>query len=52
MNWLIILANVAVSVWGWKYPTLAEHYELNTRDPHLIDFVSYAFLHQAGTVAP
>src|SRR5256885_2427213 len=52
MNWVIILANVAVSVWGWKYPTLAEHYELNGRDPHLFNFLSYAFLHQAGTVVP
>lgn len=52
MNWLIILANVAVSVWGWKYPTIAEHYELNARDPHLVNFLSYAFLHQAGAIAP
>src|SRR3954470_16452576 len=52
MNWVIILANVAVSVWGWKYPTLAEHYELNGRDPHVFNFLSYAFLHQAGTVVP
>lgn len=52
MNWLIILANVGVSIWGWKYPTLAETYELNARDPHLFNFLSYAFLHQAGTVAP
>jgi membrane associated rhomboid family serine protease len=52
MNWLIILANVAISVWGWKYPTLAERYELNGRDPHVFNFLSYAFLHQAGAVAP
>jgi len=52
MNWVIILANVAVSVWGWRYPSLAEHYELNARDPHLFNFVSYAFLHQAGAIAP
>src|SRR6476620_2131103 len=52
MNAVIILANDAVSIWGWKYPTLAENYELNARDPHLWNFVSYAFLHQAGAVAP
>jgi membrane associated rhomboid family serine protease len=52
MNWLIILANVVVSIWGWKYPAIAEHYELNSRDPHLLNFLSYAFLHQAGTVVP
>src|SRR3954447_2426336 len=52
MNWAIILVNVAVSVWGWKFPTLAEHYELNARDPHVFNFLSYAFLHQAGAVAP
>jgi membrane associated rhomboid family serine protease len=52
MNWLIILANVGVSIWGWKYPTLAETYELNARDPHVFNFLSYAFLHQAGTIAP
>jgi membrane associated rhomboid family serine protease len=52
MNWVLILVNVAVSVWGWKYPTIAEHYELNARDPHLFNFLSYAFLHQAGAVAP
>jgi membrane associated rhomboid family serine protease len=52
MNWLIILANVGVSIWGWKYPTLAEHYELNSRDPHLFNFLSYAFLHQAGAITP
>jgi membrane associated rhomboid family serine protease len=52
MNWLIILANVGISLWGWRYPTLAEHYELNARDPHLLNFLSYAFLHQPGTLAP
>jgi membrane associated rhomboid family serine protease len=52
MNYAIILANLVVSVWGWKYPTLAEAYELNTRDPHLANFLSYAFLHQAGAVVP
>ena len=52
MNWLLILANVVVSVWGWKYPTLAEQFELNARDPRLFDFLSYAFLHQAGAAAP
>jgi membrane associated rhomboid family serine protease len=52
MNYLIILANVAISVWGWKYPTLAEQYELNARDPHLANFLSYAFLHQGGALAP
>jgi membrane associated rhomboid family serine protease len=52
MNWFIILVNVGVSIWGWKYPTLAEHYELNARDPHVFNFLSYAFLHQAGTFVP
>jgi membrane associated rhomboid family serine protease len=52
MNWAVILVNVGVSVWGWKFPTLAEHYELNARDPHVLNFLSYAFLHQAGAVAP
>jgi membrane associated rhomboid family serine protease len=52
MNWVIIAVNVAISVWGWKYPTLADHYELNARDPHLLNFLSYAFLHQAGVVVP
>jgi membrane associated rhomboid family serine protease len=52
MNWAIILVTVAVSVWGWKFPTLAEQYELNARDPQLLDFLSYAFLHQAGALAP
>src|SRR5690349_21384184 len=52
MNYAIILANVVVSVWGWRYPTLAEAYELNARDPHLGNFLSYAFLHQAGAVVP
>jgi membrane associated rhomboid family serine protease len=52
MNWVIMAANVAVSVWGWKYPTLADHYELNAHDPHLFNFLSYAFLHQAGAVVP
>jgi membrane associated rhomboid family serine protease len=51
MNWLLIAANVVISVWGWKYPTIAEHYELNARDPHLVNFLSYAFLHQAGAAA-
>jgi membrane associated rhomboid family serine protease len=52
MNWVIIAVNVAVSVWGWKYPTVADHYELNAHDPHLFNFLSYAFLHQAGAVVP
>jgi membrane associated rhomboid family serine protease len=52
MNWVIMAVNVAVSVWGWKYPTLADHYELNAHDPHLFNFLSYAFLHQAGAVVP
>ena len=52
MNWLLICVTVALSVWGWKYPTLAEHYELNARDPHLVNFLSYAFLHQAGARLP
>jgi membrane associated rhomboid family serine protease len=52
MNYALILASVIISVWGWKYPTVAEHYELNARDPHLLNYVSYAFLHQAGAVAP
>lgn len=52
MNWFIIAVNVGVSVWGWKYPTLAGHYELNARDPHVLSFFSYAFLHQAGAWAP
>jgi membrane associated rhomboid family serine protease len=52
MNWVIMAVNVAVSVWGWKYPTVADHYELNAHDPHLFNFLSYAFLHQAGAVVP
>jgi membrane associated rhomboid family serine protease len=52
MNYAIILVTIALSVWGWKYPTLAEHYELNARDPHLVNFLSYAFLHQPGALAP
>jgi len=52
MNYALILANVIVSVWGWKYPTVAEQFELNARDPHLLNYFSYAFLHQAGAVAP
>jgi membrane associated rhomboid family serine protease len=52
MNNALILANVILSVWGWKYPTVAEQYELNARDPHLLNYFSYAFLHQTGAVAP
>ena len=52
MNHALILANVVISVWCWKYPTLAEHYELNARDPRLLNFLSYAFLHQPGALAP
>ncbi len=52
MNYIIILANVAVSIWGWKYPTLAEHYELSAREPHLWNFFTYAFLHQGGVATP
>src|SRR5688572_10459409 len=52
MNYALILLSVVVSVWGWKYPTVAEHFELNARDPRLLDYFSYAFLHQAGAVAP
>ena len=52
VNYALILANVVISVWGWKYPTIAEQYELNARDPQLFDYFSYAFLHQTGAVAP
>src|SRR5689334_7771649 len=52
MNWVIIGVTVVVSVWGWAYPAAAEGYELNARDPRVVHFISYAFLHQAGAVAP
>lgn len=51
MNWGIILVTIAISVWGWKYPSNADPYELNAREPHLANYFTYAFLHQPGPPA-
>ncbi|HSI36142.1 MAG: rhomboid family intramembrane serine protease [Phycisphaerae bacterium] len=48
MNYLLILANLVISLWGWKFPTLAQNYELSAREPHLLNFLTYGFLHQPG----
>jgi len=48
MNYLLILANVVISIWGWTYPAIAEHYELSAREPHVWNFFTYGFLHQPG----
>ena len=51
MNWLLILANVAIFIFQEIHPGLTHRYELNPRDPHLLNYFTYAFLHDPrGTV--
>jgi len=44
-NWAILLLNVAVFFCELANHSLASHYWLSARDPKLLHFFSYAFLH-------
>jgi len=46
MNWLLILANVLVFLLEMLYPAIRRQYVLSPRDPHLINYFTYAFLHE------
>ena len=45
MNWGLITANVLVFILQNVDPSITGHYELAPRDPRLITFITYAFLH-------
>lgn len=45
MNWLLILANVLVFLLEMLYPAIRNEYVLSPRDPHLLNYFTYAFLH-------
>ena len=44
-NWAILLANIAVFFCELANRNLVNHYALSARDPHLLHFFTYAFLH-------
>jgi membrane associated rhomboid family serine protease len=46
MNWLLILANGLVFLLEMLYPSIRTQYVLSPRDPHLLNYFSYAFLHE------
>ena len=45
MNWLLILANVVAFAIQRQMPQVTSQYQLNARDPRLLNFITYAFLH-------
>ncbi|MCC6424661.1 MAG: rhomboid family intramembrane serine protease [Phycisphaerales bacterium] len=46
MNWLLILANGLVFLLEMLYPSIRTSYVLSPRDPHLVNYFTYAFLHE------
>src|SRR5271154_7321692 len=44
-NWAILLANVAVFLYELINRGIVSHYALSARDPQLLHFFTYAFLH-------
>jgi membrane associated rhomboid family serine protease len=45
MNWAIIAANVAAFVVQHQFPRLTGQFELNPRNPHILNFITYGLLH-------
>ncbi len=45
MNWLLIVLNGIVFLFQSRYPQIGSRFDLNPHDPHLLNYLTYAFLH-------